>query len=398
MRRAACISILVAACALPASGSSAPAAAADGFPVYAVTGGMGDAWISRRNPRTLGQLGRAVPLGQWEFVNGLSPDGSLAALVAANARPVSLRFLDVERMRWGRTVELPYWSAARWVAPRTLAVLGEHADGLRAAIVDAEDGRIVRETRIAGHLEGRYAEPAPAGAALLLSPPTFRFMGPVLLGVIRPTGAVRVVEISRILSGFAQRARRPGLIADPSTSRAYVFGGLDEPVAEVDLRTLKVKYHTLLGPRPLAGTLGAERFGAWLAPGRIAIGGWDDSMTDTLRLGVSLVDTKTWRLRRIDRDADFFAKSGDLLLTLHMDGSLAAFGLDGRRRFSVGKQVFSLGTLASNGRYVYAYNLSPGLKGSALVVDATAGGALSWSQAPPFGSVLSPGLVVLPGA
>ena len=217
------------------------------------------------------------------------------------------------------------------------------------------------------------------------------------MAVIRPPGAVKVVEISRILSGHDERSRRPAVIADPSSSHAYVLGGLDEPVADVDLRTMTVRYHALRGaPSPLPDTLGAERFGAWLAPGRIALGGWDDSRTDTVRLGISIVDTKAWSLKQIDRNSDFFAKSGELLLALRMNGSLGAYGLDGRRRFSVGEQMFELGTVASNGRYVYAYNLPPGVKGQTLVVDAGRGGALSWRQAPPFGSVLSPGLLVVP--
>ena len=393
------VAIALAACVLlPAAAPSAPVPSGDGIPVYVVTGGMGDAWFSRRNPRTLGQLGTAVSLGKWEYVAGLSPDGSLLALITPNASPVSMRFLDVVRMRWRRSLVIPYWSAVRWIGARTLLVLGESPDGLRGVIVDAERARIVRQLRLPGHLQERYAEPTPAGMAMLLDPLGYRPMESVLLGVIRPSGAVKVVELSRILSGHVERSRRPAVIADPSASHAYVFGGLDEPVADVDLRTLAVRYHTLRGPRPLPDTLGSERFGTWLAPGRIVVGGWDDSKTETLRLGISIMDTKTWRLTQIDRDADFFAKSGDLLLALHMDGSLGAFGLDGRRRFSVTEPVFSLGAVASNGRYVYAFNLSPGAKGSSLVVDGRSGRALSWPQTPPFGSVLSPGLVLMPGS
>jgi hypothetical protein len=125
------------------------------------------------------------------------------------------------------------------------------------------------------------------------------------------------------------------------------------------------------------------------------IGGWDDSDTATRRLGLSVVDTKTWRLKRIDLDADFFVKSDDLLLSLHLDGSLSAFGLSGQRRFSVAEQVFQLGAVAANGRYVYAYNLAPGSPDSALVVDSRSGGRLSWVQAPPFSLLLSPGLWAL---
>ena len=164
------LAIALAACALPAAGSSSPIPGGDGRPVYAVTGGMGDAWISPRDSRTLAQLGRAVPLGKWEYVAGLSPDGSLLALVSLNARPPSIRFLDVLRMRWGATVAIPYWSATRWIAPRTLLVLGERPDGLRGLLVDAERGRVLRQLRLPGHLRERFAERTPAGMAMLLDP------------------------------------------------------------------------------------------------------------------------------------------------------------------------------------------------------------------------------------
>jgi hypothetical protein len=398
VRRLILPAIALAACVLPATGSSAAVGNGDGSPVYAVTGGMGDAWISRRNPRTLAQLGPAVPLGKWEYVAGLSPDSALVACVSLNERPRSIRFLDVRRMRWRATVDIPYWSATRWIAARSLLVLGESPKGLHGVVVDAERGRIVRRLRLPGHLLERFAAPTQAGIAMLLDPLDYEPMVPVLVAVIRPSGAVKVVEISRILTGHIERSRRPAVVADPTSSHAYVVGGLDEPVADIDLRKMAVTYHTLRGaPHPLTDTLGAERFGAWLAPGRIALGGWDDSKTDTQRLGVAIVDTKSWHVRQIDRDADFFATSGELLLGLHMDGSLGAFGLDGRRRFTVDEQVFELGTVASNGRYVYAYNLAPGAKGPALVVDAGRAGALSWPKAPTFGPVLSPGLAVVPG-
>jgi hypothetical protein len=395
-----CASVLAAACAVLVTGGSISSAAgspAEGSPVYAVTGGSGDAQISRRNPRTLAQVGPAIPLGAWEFVAGLSPDGSLLALVALNASPASIRFLDVGRMRWhAAAVELPPLGSGtvRWISDHTVMVLGERPDGLRAVVVDAERGRIVRQVRIPGHLEAQYAEPTAAGVAVLLTPLTFRRMGPVLVGVIRPSGAVRVVEIGRVASGYVDRPRRPALIAGPGASRAYVFGGLDEPVAVVNLSTLAVSYYRLRGMLPLEGTLGSDRHGAWLAPGRIALVGFDDTKAQTRRLGLSLVDTRTWKLRRIDRDADFLAKSGELLLGLHMDGTLAVFGLNGTRRFSVPEQVFSVGVTAANGRYVYAYNLPPGSKGSAVVVDADARTIASWAQTPTLSLLLSPGLVV----
>jgi hypothetical protein len=246
--------------------------------------------------------------------------------------------------------------------------------------------------RVPGHLEAQHAEPTAAGLAMLLLPLEWRPMGSVTIGVLRPSGGVKLIDIDRIRVGFAERSRRPTVIADPSSTHAYVVGGLDEPVADVDLRSLSVRYRTLAGgPRPLGDTLGSNRFGDWLAPGRMVVGGWDDSKAATRRLGMSVVDTRTWRLTRIDPRADFFAKNGDLLLGLHLDRSLSAFGQGGGRRFSVAEQVFELATVATNGRYIYAYNLPPNAKGPTLVVDSSSGRP-SWRQAPLPGAVLSPGL------
>ena len=364
--------------------------------MYAVTGGMGDARISERNPRTLGQRGPAVPLGKWEFVAGLSPDGSLLALTAMNASPRSIRFLDVVRKRWhGAAVPLPTLGtgAVRWADDRTVIVLGERPDGLRAVFVDAERRRVVRTVRIPGHLEAQYAEPTPAGMALLLDPLTWRQLGPVLVGVIRPSGAVKVVEVERIVSGSVRAAtpadadRRRDDVARlrlrrPRRARRRgrpAHHGSHVPHATRSQST--GRYARLRPARHLDRTRSYRDRAASTTPS-----------TATLRLGLSIVDTRTWRLRRIDRAADFLAKSGDLLIGLHADGSLAAFGLDGKRRFSVGEQVFQVGVTASNGRYIYAYNVFPSTKGSALIVDAQAGATSSWQQAPLFGSVLSRGL------
>jgi hypothetical protein len=401
VRKLLCVSLLAAACALGAAGASASDAIGqriEDAPLYAVTDGAGEAQISRRDPRALDQAGPAMSLGAWEQVAGLSPDGTLLALVAPNAQPASIRFLDVRRMRWhGAATPLPPLGSplVRWADADTAIVLGERPDGLRAVVVDAAHGRTVRRSRVPGHLEGLNAEPTPAGVAVLLRPVAFRRIGPVLVGVIRPSGAVGVVRVAAIASGAIDRwSRRPALVADPTTSHAYVLGALDEPVADVDLRTLAVSYHTLRGIRSLPDTLGADRHGTCIAPGRIALVGFDDAKAQTRRLGLSLLDTRTWRLSRIDRDADFLAVSGELLLGLHMDGSLAVFGLDGKKRFSVSEQIFAVGAVAANGRHLYAYNLAPGYEGTAAVIDARVRGITAWPQAPPFGTLLSPGLRV----
>ena len=386
-------SIVVLACAATAGASTPPV----GSRVYAVTGGLEDASISRRNPSTLAQIGPTASLGEWAAWPTLSPDGSLLAALALNRRPVSLRVLDLRRMRWRAPVELPQlgFAAIRWTDERTVLVLGERPDGLRAIAVDVGRNRIARRIRVPGHLEAQYAEPTELGTALLLRPLAFRQQGPVILGVVRASGAVRTVELSRILLGSINRSiRRPTLIADADSGRAYVLGGLDEPVAEIDLRDLHVSYHALRGLRPLPNTIASDRRGAWIGGGRLALVGFDDSPASTARLGLSIVDTKTWRLKRIDPDADFMIKSGELLLALHLDQSLRIFNLDGKGVLTSREQIFQLGAVAANGRYVYAYNLPPGSQASALVVDARTGAAVWRPQVSLLGPVLSPGLIV----
>ena len=73
---------------------------------------------------------------------GYHPTDRCLRLVSLNARPPSIRFLDVRANALGAAPSpIPYWSAIRWIAPRTLLVLGERPDGLRAVLVDAERGR-----------------------------------------------------------------------------------------------------------------------------------------------------------------------------------------------------------------------------------------------------------------
>lgn len=384
--------IVVLACAATAATASTAAQPA-GAPVYALTGGPDDASISQRNPRTLAQVGPAMPLREWGFSPTFSPDGSLLATLALNSRPPTIGFFDVRRMRWQRSVELPPTglAAVRWVDERTVLVLRERPAGLRAIAVDAERGQIVRRSRVPGHLEQEYVEPTAAGTALLLRPPAARGAWPARLGVVRPSGAVKLVKLSRILLGSANREiRRPALVADPVGGRAYVLGGLDEPVAEIDLRSLRVSYHELRGLQALPNTVGSDRRSVWIGGGRLALVGFDDSKTETLRLGLSILDTRTWRLRSLDRAADFLVGAGDLLLGLHQDGTMAAYGLDGRRRFSRPEPFFQIGAVASNGRYVYAHNL-PGASGaSAVVIDARSGSIVARPTVPALNLLLSP--------
>jgi hypothetical protein len=151
--------------------------------------------------------------------------------------------------------------------------------------------------------------------------------------------------------------RYPGLAVDAAGGRAYVVGG-GEPVAEVDLRSLAVTYHQPARPISLLGrlrawlqpaahakgpVLGSTRRVIWLGNGRLAVTGEDgrpgrDGVV-VHPAGLTLVDTRTWSLETLHRDATTATVAAGSLLA-SSDGfpdlpgiGLRGYDLDGDRRF-----------------------------------------------------------------
>ena len=267
---------------------------------------MGDAWISPRDSahaRTA--AARAVPLGKWEYVAGLSPDGSLLALVSheCSARR-SIRFLDVRA------------NALACAHRRNSVLVGAGADGLTGE-------RTVARTRRASRRTTRGCSWMPSAGAILRAAPHTRppprrvrraerrqgwrcsstrwATAPAGAGAVGRNPAVRRGEGSRrsraSSPGTVERSRRPAVIADPSVfARLRASAASTSPSPTIDLRTMTVRYHTLRGaPSPLARHAGLRSGTAtWLGPGRIALGGWDDSRTATSCDSAS----RSWTRRR----------------------------------------------------------------------------------------------------
>jgi hypothetical protein len=170
----------------------------------------------------------------------------------------------------------------------------------------------------------------------------------------------------KLLPGGDYRVEQsvPGLAVDSRGGRAFVVApGL---VAEVDLATLAVTYRE---PEPAAsalarllgwldptaeakGATGPTRSAHWLGGGLLAVTGTDEDVVEDANgeqqnriraAGLSLIDTRDWRFRKVDEGAADAQVAGDLLLATGSSFDpatgagksigLAVYGLDGRKRF-----------------------------------------------------------------
>jgi hypothetical protein len=224
---------------------------------------------------------------------------------------------------------------------------------------------------------------------LLLLGPT-EAIGPSRLLLFAADGTVRTAALDRIPSGYDfsdPRDRRgsrvsPGLAIDRTGNRAYVVGAA-APVAVVDLTSMSVAYHDLSQPVSLVGRFGrwlepaAEakarlegptREAAWLGAGMLAVWGRNDHIEvvgDRLRswqepAGLSLIDTRDWTIRLLDRGATSATIANDKLLafswlwdsaTERAGGTgLTAYGPDGSQRFHLFRSRPLINVQALGGR------------------------------------------------
>jgi hypothetical protein len=253
--------------------------------------------------------------------------------------------------------------ATAWAGPRRVlaVVLSPGCCGLGDTTVvgvDAVRRRVVWRRALGGSLQA--GERFRRSLVLVLGPPG-RAVGPSRLVVVGPGGGVRSVPLSEIRSGLGGNGGRgvsrewnPGLALDPSAARAFVVQA-GAPVAEVGLRTLRVRYHTLserISLLTAKAIEGPRRKALWLGHGLLAVIGVDGhALADSAGAeaqwetpaGLKLVDTRRWTARTVDaRATDAVVVSGTLLAwSLLWDSRSGAFAgsgltgyaLDGARRF-----------------------------------------------------------------
>ena len=336
-----CLAVVLV-CASAASGPAASGvrpwpAAQEPQPLLGLFARDGGSFLARVDRDTLGPTGARAVLrpdqGPWAF----SPDRTRVA-IAHLATPPLISVVDVDRMRLVR--DLPTHGGTdvvAWLSPDRIAWLEFH----RVVVADPTTGATVRTTPLA--LAPLRAGFLPGALVLLLAPENR--IGQARLAVVDDSGRVRTVRLRRTrASAFLTggRERHPGLAVDPAGRRAYVVGA-GEPAASVDLRTLRVAYHSLGSARRLAkGAIdGPTRRALWLGNGLLAVTGEDGRIRRTTRgeatnvssepAGVAIVDVRTWRAVRLDGDATHVALAGDRLLgygTSLRSGQNIGAGLD----------------------------------------------------------------------
>lgn len=377
-------------------------------PLLGVMWGEESGRLLRFAPRTLEPLpGPSLEIGRLAYPWAFSPGGSRLAFAFRDGFP-EVRVVDAERLSPLGSFDLGgagNITALAWPERRKLvAVLGGEI-----VVADPVAGRTIRRTPLAGAVLGFRA--LRSGLVLLLAPAGR--IGRARLTLVDANGRVASVALLRIRAGFGSRRgpgdlyigtqRDPGLAVEPGGWRAVVIGP-DELAAEIDLPTLRVRYHTLGRRRSLLARIfgwlepeaqakvstGPSRSAAWVGEDTIVV--WGEDFRASVRDdgsfrgtnapgGVELVDVRDWTVRTVDERAPY---------ALVSRGAIAAFGArrtygsdidavegvgltvydtDGRRRFRLfdDEPIWSVEAVGA-----YAY-VGPGRDGRLRVVDLRSG-------------------------
>jgi hypothetical protein len=321
--------------------------------------------LVRVDPNTLSIL-RGPQLKLPDFAGGFksSPDRNLA--VVGGTDHGRLVFVDPIRMRRLGMLKLGGLddSAATiaWPRRRTLVALDVEEDAHRVGltkvvVVDPVRRRVVRELRFSWWAALAYATTRSGRTAVLLV--SWTHLTEPRLVVVDADGRVR----QRRLRGFAagvgfdrsgETRRFPAMAVDPRAERAFVL--LEhEPIAVIDLRTLRIRSGFMRLPAPArrdAGpphgtgtnnpTHGPQREAAWIGAGRFAFTGFDSWTVGHAErdagIGLHVFDTRTWSVQMLRAGKFSF-----------MPGTARVVALGGQSLFVFGKGKLAYSVSAAHG-------------------------------------------------
>lgn len=310
---------------LAASGSGG-SAAEPAAPAYATIGSTsnGAQTLVRVEPSTLKPLAGGLAIPEGLAFGGRSPDGRSAVYFAF--RQPSVQIVDLETLELRRRIAVAPdgWRAraAAWLTADRVAVVmqkmrgsyGQIVERRQVVLVDPFSGRVVSRRDVPHQLALTTSAAGGDKLVLLLGRGdargrTFR--------VVAVDAAGRTGEATADL-GPAKGLRIPAFAVAPDASRAFVLSANGRAV-EVDLQTMTATTRTMAGgsalvtDSPLAG-----RQALVLADGNLAFTGHNGRREKGVEVsrpaGLAVIDTETWRLRVLDRQASRVSVSGDTLL------------------------------------------------------------------------------------
>jgi hypothetical protein len=349
--------------------------------------------LVRLDPLTLRPAGPRLRLGEYHNNWSLSPDRTRVALGLGGQGKTCARgvcIVDLATMRIAAYVPAPTAvEAVAWLKPRRIVAVLQTGGIL---VADPMTGRILRSRPpLPFEPFGPSSARTRGGLAVVMNARPFRLL------VADARGGIRVAPLRRFprAPGGA-----PGLAFDPDGRRAIVVAP-GAPIAEVNLRTMRVRYHRVGLPplrRPPRGReLLSHREALWLGHGLVAVFG-DDQVrgpggrlhgTRTFAAGVHVIDTRSWTARTVAQGgAGARVAAGRLLVYTSYVSAAPGVGLrvytrDGSQLVShlLGNQVLDVEVA---GARAYAYRRS-GRSRALHVVHARSGKLIRRASPPRAG-------------
>ena len=387
-----------------------PPATAAGEPLLATRDTGSSSVLFFADPISLQPLGLApLPLDFHWGSYARSPAGSLLAL-SLNDR-AELRFVRLDTLQPAGAMPLSgtgYVQLVAWPSEHMLIALLDS----QVLAIDPSTRTVLWRRTIAGSVP--QVARSPGGVVLLVTP--LDKIGPAKIAAIGTDGSMRTVVLNRVLGGshrapsssdYRANVRTPALTIDPAGNRAFVVGA-GEPVAEVDLGSMQVRYHggSQSVRAPAKAISGPWRTGTWLGNGTLAVSGTNSSVrTDSLGRvqqtvtpsGLILIDTRTWETRVLQQDATATRLVGDALLAYGRSydsaanspagAGLTVYNLDGTARLHLfGQTPISWIQTQSGLAYVWLSDSN----GHVAVIDPASGRTLADVTTPEWTVLLTP--------
>jgi hypothetical protein len=349
--------LLVLAAGLALVSGAAGAPVKEPAPLYGLLERAGRDDLVRLDRSTLRPLGQRLDVGEYRTAWAFSPDRSKLALgwsyTATLGRVGAVRIVDLRRWRSERVIplhgELSSLQAASWVGDRLVLLVSYPRDSDVIAL-DPRSGRVLGRRMLEGLVS--HAAPTVRGLTLLMSPRTG--LGPARVVRVDAALHVHTVTLDRLSIGPGVTETQEGqrilgrsnyggfaLRSGAAAPIGYVLAA-GAPPAVVDLRSLSVQYAAsrILAARTKSAE-GSWRFAHWTGADSVVYGGMDYSADGGgKRMGVDLLDTRTWNRRSLDPNATAAAIGSGLVLTWDSWPAAArtlgvrGFGADGAVRFA----------------------------------------------------------------